>query len=164
MTKFLLLSLMLSCQSIFSQVTLSGNRLERDGQSYKFSQYEKAFSNPVASNFFKKGRANKTAGDVVSSIGGFGMGLSLGLILSSPKEQNVSYGPYGSGTVKTDNSSRWAVFGASAGIALVSIPFYIGAKKNFDKAIAAENTQSNAFHPYFKLNNTSDGLALSYHF
>jgi hypothetical protein len=35
----------------------------------------------------KKGRTNKTVGDVFSGIGGFGMGLSLALIVSTPKEK-----------------------------------------------------------------------------
>ena len=164
MKKILLLGLVFCFQIIFSQVALSGNRLVKDGQSYKFSEYQKVFSNPVANDYFKKGRSNKTAGDVISSIGGFGMGLSLGLIISSPKEQSVAIPGYGSTTVKTDNSARWAVLGVSAGIALASIPFYLGAKKNFDKAIQTENGESTAFQPFFKLESAGTNLALSYHF
>ena len=163
MKKILLFGLLFCFQSIFSQVSLSGNKLVKDGQSYKFSQYQKVFANPVASDFFKKGRTNKTAGDVISSIGGFGMGFSLGMIIGSPKEQTFNT-PYGSSSVKTDNSSRWTVFGVSAGIALASIPFYLGAKKNFDKAIEAENGEPTAFQPYFKVESAGNGLALSYHF
>ena len=163
MKKVLLLGLVFCFQSIFSQVALSGNKLVKDGQSYKFSEYQKVFSNPVANDYFKKGRSNKTAGDVISSIGGFGMGLSLGLIISSPKDQNVNT-PNGPVNAKTDNSARWTVLGVSAGIALVSIPFYLGAKKNFDKAIQTENEGSTAFQPYFKLQGAGNGLALSYNF
>ena len=163
MKKVLLLGLVFCFQSIFSQVALSGNKLVKDGQSYKFSEYQKVFSNPVANDYFKKGRSNKTAGDVISSIGGFGMGLSLGLIVSAPKDQTINT-PYGSTTVKTDNSARWTLLGVSAGVALVSIPFYLGAKKNFDKAIQTENEGSTAFQPYFKLQGAGNGLALSYNF
>ncbi|QOW11022.1 hypothetical protein Q73A0000_11950 [Kaistella flava (ex Peng et al. 2021)] len=163
MKKILFFGAIFCFQSIFSQVTMAGNKLVKDGQSYKFSQYQQVFTNPVASDYFKQGRSNKTAGDVISSIGGFGMGLSLGLILSTPKEQSVST-PFGSATVETDNSARWTVFGLSAGIALVSIPFYVGAKKNFNKAIETENGESTAFEPYFKLESAGNGLALSYHF
>lgn len=163
MKKILFLVLALSCQSAFSQVSMSGNKLMKDGQSYKISEYNQVFSNPVATDYFKKGRSNKTAGDVISSIGGFGMGLSVGLIISTPKEQKVST-PFGTATATTDNSARWAVFGVSAGIALASIPFYLGAKKNFDKAIQTENGESTAFQPYFNLQTTGNGMALSYHF
>lgn len=163
MNKFLFLGLALSFQSAFSQLSMSGTKLMKDGQSYKISEYNKVFSNPVATDYFKKGRSNKTAGDVISSIGGFGMGLSLGLIISTPKEQKVST-PYGSATATTDNSARWTVLGVSAGIALASIPFYLGAKKNFDKAIQTENGESISFQPYFKLESAGNGLALSYHF
>ena len=163
MKKILFLGLLICFQSIFSQVSLSGNKLVKDGQTYKFSEYQKVFANPVASDYFKQGRTNKTAGDVISTIGGFGMGLSLGLIIGSPKEQSVST-PYGSTAVATDNSARWTVFGVSAGIALASIPFYLGAKKNFDKAIQAENGESTAFKPCFKLESAGNSLALSYNF
>ena len=163
MKKILFLGLIFCFQSIFSQVSMSGNKLVKDGQSYKFSQYEQVFSKTEASDYFKKGRSNKTAGDVVSSIGGFGMGLSLGLIISSPKDQNVNT-PNGPVNAKTDNSARWAVLGVSAGIALASIPFYLGAKKNFDKAIQTENGESTAFQPFFKLESGGSNIALSYNF
>lgn len=163
MKKILFLGLALTFQSAFSQVSMSGNKLEKNGQTYKISEYDKVFTNPVATDYFKKGRSNKTAGDVISSIGGFGMGLSLGLIISTPKDQKVST-PNGSVTTTTDNSARWAVLGASAGIALVSIPFYLGAKKNFDKAIQNENGETTAFQPYFKLQSAGNGVALSYNF
>lgn len=163
MKKILLLALALTFQNAFSQVSMSGNKLVKDGQTYKISEYSQVFNNPVASDYMKQGRANKTAGDVISSIGGFGMGLSLGLIISTPKEQTVNT-PYGSATATTDNSTRWAVFGLSAGIALVSIPFYLGAKKNFDKAIQTENGESTVFQPYFKLRSAGNGVALSYNF
>lgn len=163
MKKILFLGLVLCFQSIFSQVSLSGNKLVKDGQYYKFSEYQKVFVNPVANDYFKQGRTNKTAADVISTIGGFGMGFSLGLIIASPKEQSVST-PYGSASVATDNSARWTVFAVSTGIALASIPFYLGAKKNFDKAIQTENGETNAFQPYFKLESAGNGLALSYNF
>ena len=163
MKKVLFIGLVFCFQSLFSQVSLSGNKLVKDGQTYKLSQYEQVFSKAEASEYFKKGRSNKTAGDVISSIGGFGLGLSLGLIISSPKDQNVST-PNGPASVKTDNSARWAVLGASAGIALASIPFYLGAKKNFDKAIQTENADTAVFQPFFKLENAGTSLALSYNF
>lgn len=163
MKKVLIFGAILCFQSIFSQVTMAGNKLMKNGQSYKYSEYQKVFTNPVAADYFKQGRSNKTAGDVISSIGGFGMGFSLGLIIGSPKEQSVNT-PFGSATVKTDNSARWAIFGLSTGVALASIPFYLGAKKNFDKAIQAEGDEPTAFQPYFKLESAGDGLALSSHF
>lgn len=163
MKKILLLVVAMSFQNAFSQVSLSGNKLMKDGQSYKISEYNQVFTNPVATDYFKKGRSNKTAGDVISSIGGFGMGLSLGLLISTPKEQKVNT-PMGSATATTDNSARWTVFGVSTGIALASIPFYLGAKKNFNKALETENGDSVTFQPYFKLQTIGNGIALSYHF
>jgi len=163
MNKILLFSLVLCFQAMFSQTTLQQNKLVRDGARYKFSQYVQVLHKAEAQSYFKKGRANKTAGDIFAGAGGFGMGLSLALILSSPKEQTVST-PLGSGTVTTDNSARWTVFGVSAGLALVSIPFYVSAKKNMDKAVQIENGEATAFEPYFKLEGTGNGVALSYNF
>ncbi|AZI33663.1 hypothetical protein [Kaistella carnis] len=164
MNKFLLLGLALSFQSVFSQVSMSGRKLSKDGQTYKISKYEQVFDKTEARNYFKKGRSNKTFGDILGTVGGFGMGFTLGQIISSPKETKVE-GLFGTTYVyKTDNSARWTVFGISAGIALASIPFYLGAKKNFDKAIQTENGESTAFQPYFKVETAENGLALSYNF
>lgn len=163
MKKLLLLTILLFAQSLFSQVSMQGKKLLKDGQTYKSSKYREVFSNPVAADYFKKGRANKTAAEIFSYFGGFGMGFSLGQIIASPKG-SIIYTPYGNFNTKTDNSARWTVFAVSAGVTLVSLPFYLGMKKNFDKAIATENEGTSAFQPYFKVENSGNGVALSYNF
>ncbi len=163
MKKLLLLTVLFCTQSLFSQVSMNGRKLLKDGQPYKSSKYREVFSNPVAADYFKKGRANKTAAEIFSYFGGFGMGFSLGQIIASPKEHTI-YTPYGNFTSKTDNSARWTVFAVSAGVTLISLPFYLGMKKNFDKALATENEGTKAFQPYFKVENSGNGVALSYNF
>ena len=164
MKKLLLLTTASCFQSAFSQVSMSGRKLSKEGQTYKITKYEQVFDNTEARNYFKNGRSNKTFGDILGTIGGVGMGFTLGQIISSPKETTVQ-GLFGTTYVyKTDNSARWTVFGISAGIALASIPFYIGANKNFDKALKIENGESTAFQAYFKLETAGNGLAFSYNF
>lgn len=150
----------------FAQVTFNGTRFEKNGTTYKISKYNEVFQNQESLNFVKKGRTNKTVGDVLAFTGGFGMGFSLGMILFNSKEttwqptylsQPVNY--------KTDNSARWTIFGVSTGIALLSIPFYSGANKNYKKAVAAENGEtSTTFKPYFNVESAGSGIAMSYNF
>jgi len=165
MKKSILILTIILSQLNLAQVSFDGKKFMKEGQSYKVKNYTQVLSNPVAQDFVKKGRTNKTFGDIFGGIGGFGMGLSLGLIVSTPKERtyNLGYG-YGTITQKTDNSARWTVFGISTGLALVSIPFYISAKKNFDKAVKTENGEATAFKPFFKLGSEGNSLAMSYNF
>lgn len=165
MKKSILILTVILSQFHFAQVSFDGKKFLKDGQSYKSKNYKQVFSDPVAQDYVKKARTNRVFGDVLGGIGGFGMGLSLGLIVSTPKERtyNLGYG-YGSITQKTDNSARWTVFGISTGIALISIPFYVSAKKNIDKAVKTENGEATAFKPYFKLGSEGDRLAMSYNF
>lgn len=165
MKKSILILTVILSQFHCAQVSFDGKKFLKDGQSYKSKNYRQVFTDPAALDLVKKGRTNKTVGDVFSGIGGFGMGLSLALIVSTPKERtyNLGYG-YGSITQKTDNGARWTVFGISTGIALISIPFYVSAKKHFDKAIKTENGEPTTFKPYFKLGSEGDRLAVSYNF
>lgn len=103
-------------------------------------------------------------GDILAHTGGFGMGLSLGHILFNSHESTV-YTPFGeTSKVKPNNSARLTVFGVSAAIALLSIPFFSGAVKNFKKAVATENEEAMAFQPYFKVESAGNGMAMSYNF
>lgn len=164
MKKILLLSAALLSQMNFAQVTFNGSKFEKNGAKFKISKYSEIFNNQEAIDFVKKGRTNKTVGDILAYTGGFGMGFSLGQILFNSSETRY-YGPMGgSYIVKSDNSARWTVFGVSAGIALLSIPFYSGAVKNFKKAVATENGETTAFQPYFKVESAGNGIAMNYNF
>lgn len=66
--------------------------------------------------------------------------------------------------IKQDKSAAWTAVGIGAGIVGIGIPFALAAKKNADKAIQLENSESTAFQPYFKVETAGNGLALSYHF
>ena len=164
MKKCVLLSVFALSFAANAQVSLQKTKLVKDGVKYKWSQYKSVFNSEESLQFAKKARTNKTYGDVLSSVGGFGIGFSLGLIIASPSQQHYST-PYGSYYVKADNSARWTVFGISTGIALLSVPFYSGAKKNMEKAVKLENGESlTEFKPYFDFKSEGSALAVSYNF
>ncbi len=163
MKKVLFLSLIFYFQSIFSQVSMSGNKLEKDGQLYAMSEYRKVFKNVDAINYFSKSRTNATAASVVGFTGGLAVGGGLANILFSPKME--TFGSHGSTyEVRTDHSVAWLVTGIGAGLIVVGIPFALAAKKNTKKAIKLENGESTVFQPYFRLETAGNGLALSYNF
>ncbi|MGL6038907.1 MAG: hypothetical protein ACRC0E_08475 [Soonwooa sp.] len=165
MKKTILLTVALLSQLHFGQVTFNNSKFEKNGIKYNISRYDQVFTNQEAKDFVKKGRTNKTVGDILAFTGGFGMGFSLSQILFSQSTKTVQL-PFGeTSSIKTDNSARWTVFCVSTGIALISIPFYSGANKNFKKAVQIENGETtSSFQPYFKVESAGNALAVSYNF
>ncbi|EKB61018.1 hypothetical protein [Bergeyella zoohelcum] len=146
----------------FAQVSLDGNKLLKDGQSYKFKEYEQVFNNAEAKVYFKKARTNKTVGDIISFTGGFGLGLGLAGVLFTPQysTEKISGQKF-----KNDKGGYWTMLGIGAGLVGVSIPFYVGYGKNASKAVAIENgTEPVSFKPYFKVESNGSNIALSYNF
>lgn len=163
MNKFLLFFAIMIAQSAFSQVTMSGNKLVKDGQTYKMSQYQDVFKNPEAVSYLKKARTNSTVGSIFAYTGGFSLGFGLSAVLFGPKKQ--VYGSYGSQyETKADKSVAWLVTGIGAGLIGIGIPFAVASNKNAQKALQLENGESTAFQPHFKLETAGNGMALSYNF
>ncbi|MBU4538923.1 MAG: hypothetical protein L6264_03610 [Weeksellaceae bacterium] len=159
MKKILLLSALIGFQSIFSQVTMSGNKLEKDGQTYKMSKYSEVLSNPDAQKAFQKARTNNTVGQIFAYAGGFAIGAGIIPALSGKKQEVRN------GMVYENQPSRgWAVVGVGAALVGIGIPFAIAANKNAKQALEIENGASTAFQPYFKLQTAGNGMALSYNF
>ncbi|PZU86968.1 MAG: hypothetical protein DI529_08025 [Chryseobacterium sp.] len=164
MKKSILFLILILSQMSFAQVSYEKTKLVKDGQKYNLSKYRQVFTNPQAIDYIKKGRTNKTFADIFAFSGGFGIGFGLVGALISPNEKTFST-PYGAGTVKYDKSGYWTVFGVGAGLALISIPFHLGAEKNIKKAVEVENGGSDvAFQPYFKIESAGNGIAMSYNF
>lgn len=162
MKKIIFLFAIFICNFIFSQVSLSGNKLVKDGQPYKFSEYKEVLTNAEAQTLFKKARTNRTIGNIFAGVGGAFMGFGLARIISTPSEYTV-YGT--STTIKNNKSPFWTAIGIGAVVTGLGIPFAVLAKKNTEKAIAIENGESsNAFQPYFQLESAGNGISLSYNF
>lgn len=160
MKRIVLICTALMCQTAFGQVSMNGNKLVKDGQVYKMSQYKQVFSNPEAQNHFAKARTNNTVGSVFAYTGGFLIGFGLVPALKG-KKQEVRNGV----VYENQPGKAWTVVGIGAGLAAVSIPFASGAKKNANKALQIENGgTATAFQPYFKIENAGNGIALSYNF
>ena len=160
MKKILLLSAVISFQTAFSQVSMTGNKLEKDGQTYKMSKYKDVFSNPEAVSHFKKARTNSTVGEIFAYAGGFAIGAGIIPALSGKKQEVRN------GVVYENQPSRgWTVVGIGAGLVGIGIPFAIAANKNAQKALELENGgPATAFQPYFRLESAGNGMALSYNF
>ena len=162
MTKLLFLSMALCFQSVSSQVSMSGNKLVKDGQTYKLSKYKDVFNNSEALIYFKKARTNNTVGTIFAGVGGGVIGVGLARALSGGQTTVTINGQ--PQTIKQDNSTAWTAVGIGAGIVGIGIPFALAAKKNTDKALQLENGESTAFQPFFKLESAGTKLALSYNF
>ncbi|GEM_PF-527225 len=149
-------------QFVFGQVSLEKNKLVKEGQTYKMSQYQNVFQNQEALDFAKKSRTNNTVASIFAVTGGFGLGYGLTTLISGKKNTI-----YANGTSYTKKAKKGggAFLAVGVGLIGIGIPFAIASKKNMDKALQIENGESSvAFQPYFKLESAGNGLALSYNF
>jgi len=161
MKKLVVLSFMMLFQTAFSQVSVTKKgKLVKEGQEYRTSEYEKVFQNEQARLYFRKYRTNNTVSMIFGGIGGGCMGFGLARALSGgDKTITDQYG------VKHKTETKgWGLVGVGAGLVAIAIPFALSSKKNFYKALDAENGTSTAFKPYFKLEGNENGLALNYNF
>ena len=159
MKKLIFLFAILICNFSFSQVTISGNKLMKDGQAYKLSNYKQVFSNTEAQSLFAKARTNSTVGNIIAGLGGGFMGFGLARALSGGDKTVII-----NGQTVTQKSKGWELVGIGAGLVGIGIPFALAAKKNTQKALELENGTGTAFQPYFKIETAGTGLALSYNF
>ena len=143
----------------FSQVTISGNKLIKDGKSYRFSKYQEVLTNSEAQVLFKRSRTNRTISNVFAGFGGGFMGFGLARALSGGDKTVII-----NGQTVTQKSKGWELVGIGAGLVGIGIPFALAAKKNTQKALELENGTGTAFQPYFKIETAGTGLALSYNF
>ena len=89
MKKILLLSAVISFQTAFSQVSMTGNKLEKNGQTYKMSKSNDVFSNPEAQKAFKKARTNNTVGQIFAISAGSLIGIGIIPALSGKTWNNL---------------------------------------------------------------------------
>jgi hypothetical protein len=129
----------------------------KEGQNYRFKDYEKVFSNPDAVYYIKRAQTNKTFADILGFVGGFGLGYGIGTAISGKNDD-----PH----VKSKRSDGWVIAGVGLGVIGTAIPLYIGFKKNVKKGMAVENgevskntvsTQLN-----FIIDNNGAGLSLTF--
>ena len=164
MKKILFLTMALFFQSIYAQVEMSGNKLIKNGQSYKTSKYNDVFKNPEAISYFKKARTNNTFGVIFAIAGGGLIGASIPMLLTKKEKTHLGNTPYGPYYVETKGSYGIGYLLTGVVLVGVGIPFALAAKKNAGKAIKIENSDATAFQPYFKLESAGSGLALSFNF
>jgi hypothetical protein len=116
---------------IFFLLTISGNKLIKDGKSYKFSKYQVLTNSEAV--LFKRSRTNRTISNVFAILG-----YGLARIVSTPSEYKATF--YGTTTtVKNDKGAYWACAGVGAVLVGIGIPFAVSAKNNAENAVALEN-------------------------
>ncbi|MDH6251815.1 hypothetical protein M2347_001542 [Chryseobacterium sp. H1D6B] len=136
----------------------------KGGQSYKFSEYKKVFTNPQALEYMKKANSNSTLGQIFGFTGGAFMGFG---IVKALQKDKVNYINYGYGTIaltQKRNQGGWALAGIGAGVSVIGIVVSGKANKNLKKAVDTENGTVTANTAYYKVGFTGDGVALSYNF
>jgi len=163
MKKIIFASAILLTQTVYSQVSLSGNKFLKDGKTYKISQYDQVFQKSESLELLKKAKTNRTTATVLCFGGGFSLGFGIAQIIAHGKTKtayDIFGNPY---TIKPRNTTAWTMVAIGGGLVAIAIPVGAGAKKDIDEAIKMENGTT-AFQPYFKIENSGGGLALSYNF
>lgn len=132
----------------------------KDGQVYKFKEYQNVFTNQEAINRIKKARTNKTIGSVMLYTGSFFVGYGVGHALSIK-----DFELYGE-VVKQDRrrNTGWIIAGSGLGVVLGSIPMWNGYVKNIKKAVDIENGDVQGSTAQLNLNINGNGLGLAYQF
>src|SRR5690554_2654044 len=123
----------------------------KDGEGYKLNQYKQVFTNQEAIDHIKRARTNKTFAEIITYTGSFGIGFGVGMALS---KQEDGYG----NKVTSNRNTGWAIAGIGAGVALTSIPLWMGYSKNIKKAIDVENGESEIQTSQLRLNVNGDGF------
>lgn len=137
--------------------TSGKNFFIKDGEGYKLGQYKEVFTNQEAIDHIKRARTNKTFAEIITYTGSFGIGFGVGMALS---KQEDGYG----NKVDSNKKAGWAIAGIGAGVALTSIPLWMGYSKNIKKAIDVENGESEVQTSQLRLNINGDGFGLAYQF
>src|SRR5690606_22566875 len=137
--------------------TNAKNFFIKDGEGYKLNQYKEIFTNQEAIDRIKKARTNKTFAEIITYTGSFGIGFGIGMALS---KQEDGYG----NKVTSNRNTGWTIAGIGAGVALTSIPLWMGYSKNIKKAIDVENGESEIQTSQLRLNVNGDGFGLAYQF
>ena len=161
MTKHLLFIAFLTINFCFSQVSMEGNKLVKDGQAYKIKDYKEVFQNEEARAYFAKAKTNSTVSQAFALVGGTAIGVGVTRAIMGPGK---SYDQYGNVIGKNQKPKfTWGLAGIGLGVVGIGIPFALAAERNAKKAIQLENGET-VFQPYFKLETAGNGLALSYNF
>lgn len=162
MTKFFLIISVFMLNLSFSQVSMQGDKLVKDGETYKMRDYKEVFQNPEAREYFAKAKSNSTVSQAFALIGGAAIGVGVTRAIMGPGK---SYDSNGNVVAKNERAKyTWGLAGIGLGVVGIGIPFALAASKNAKKAIEIENGETASFQPYFKLETAGSGLALSYNF
>lgn len=129
----------------------------KDGEGYKLSQYKQVFNNQQAIDHIKRARTNKTFAEIITYTGSFGIGFGIGMALSKQEDGYEN-------KVTSNRNTGWTIAGIGAGVALTSIPLWMGYSKNIKKAIDVENGESEIQTSQLRLNVNGDGFGLAYQF
>lgn len=119
-----------------NEITLGKNSQRffiKENKDYRLSEYKQVFSNPEAISYIKRARTNKTFGDILGYIGGFGIGYGVASAVSV-KSSDPNY--------KSKRKDGWVIAGAELGVIGASIPLYLSFGKNIKKGIETENGQN----------------------
>lgn len=146
------------------KLSKSAKKFEKEGVSYKLSEYKTQFTNPVAKNYIQEGRTYRTIANIMGFSGGLLIGAGLPNALTTEKSANI-YNPYtGNFTKVKNNKPGWTLVGVGIGVAAVAIPFAVIGKNKVKKGVETENKFAPKAQYYYQFDFTGEGLALTYNF
>lgn len=150
----------------FSQeikLSKSAKKFEKEGVSYKLSEYKTKFTNLVAKNYIQEGRTYRTIANIMGFSGGLLIGAGLPNALTQEKSANIYNPNTGNFTKVKTSKPGWTLVGVGIGVVAVAIPLAVIGKNKVKKGVETENK----FAPkaqYYQFDFTGEGLALTYNF
>ncbi len=141
-----------------------GSKFEKDGVTYKISEYKTQFNNPIAKNLMKEGRGYRTASSILGFSGGFLIGAGLPNALS--KTTYTGSYDYTTGVLKREKVKKpgWTLVGIGLGAIAIGIPFAIIGENKIKKGVETENQFGSTANNYLQLEINENGAGLSYNF
>ena len=164
---FTILAVLVFTVSFSQEIKLnkSGTKFEKDGVTYKLSEYKTQFTNPIAKDYISNGRGSRTVANILGFGGGLLIGAGLPNALSSNKD-SVFIDPYtGYSTKIKTKKPGWTLVGIGLGVVAVAVPFAVVGNKKIRKGVETENKfKSTTTVNYLQFNVNDNGVGLSYDF
>ena len=143
----------------------SATKFEKDGVTYKLSEYKTQFTNLVAKDYISNGRSSRTLANILGFGGGLLIGAGLPNALSSNKD-SVYIDPYTAYSTKIKTKKPgWTLVGIGLGVVAVAIPFSVVGNKKIRKGVETENKfESSSNANFLQFNVNDNGIGWSYNF
>ncbi len=165
MVKFYTLIALLAITFFQAQeITLhrNGKKFTKNGIEYKLSEYKTEFSNPIAKNYIREGRSQKTTSFILGFCGGLFMAAGLPNALSKDQNQMV----YNNGYIITTKASKpgWYMIAGGGVLIATAIPLAHFGNKKIRKGVETENKFGSKSQTSYQLHTNGNTLGVTVNF